>query len=187
MATLNFSGTSAASAARTLGLMLIPFQLSAREKIRAAVIHGLINRLTIQNGFYNQFVKAFSESINIEMVKEFNSLSVTWGNENYTNNVSGGNSLGMYNKIAELNLHFFLKETEEMPMTILKERVIADIEKYFGTFYYIPDANGNFTAFNCCLEYNTPDGVGAYRPLGEVAMVLKVYYRTSLTDPRQLL
>ncbi len=175
-----FSGNPTSQAARLLAHTSIPFQTTAREKVRAALYYGLFSGVSPALGYFNSFQKIYTRPVNIEQVENFPAIEVTW-NERFTNSQQGGNSLGFYNRIADVRLRIMLKETESVPMTQLKERVIADMEKYFGINFFVPNSAGTATIFNCVLESNDVVGAGTLRPLGEVEVRLKIYYRTSTT------
>ena len=181
MGSIDFSGSPASQAARTLGHTSIPFQTTAREKVRAALYGGLLSNISPALGYFNAFQKVYTRPVNIEQVQDFPAVEVTW-NERIINTQQGSNSLGFYNRVAEVNLRIFLKATDASAMTQLKEQVVADIEQYFGTNFFIPDSAGVGTVFNCVLESNDVTGAGTYRPLGEVEIRLKIYYRTSTTN-----
>jgi hypothetical protein len=176
-----FSGSPDSQAARAQGHFPIPFQTTAREKVRAAFAWGLLSNISPALGYFGQFQKVYTHPVNIEQVEDFPAVEITW-NEKIINGQQGGNSLGFYNRIADVKLRVMLKATDASTMTTLKEQTIADIEQYFGTNFFVPNSSGASTIFNCVLESNDVLGAGVYRPLGEVEIRLKVYYRTSTTN-----
>lgn len=117
------------------------------------------------------------------------SIDILWQRERYTNNVSGGNSIGGYNKIARviLDCHLFEENCTDSPEDIVRKRenIIADVEKYMGLNFFIPDSSGNRTAFNSIVTSNLVYGTEATEPYGSVEIELDVYYRILLGDPTQ--
>jgi len=152
-----------------------------RERIRKAAIYGLKNNVNPANGYYLKFGEVNSEVVEHSQRKDYPSVDAVWGDEVYTNEFTGGHSLGLYEKIADLFIDVWIKELDGM--TTMKEKVIADIEKYFGTNYSIPDENGNGTAFNCIISNNRHFGTRAEKPRGGISILLKVYYRQQLINP----
>lgn len=181
MATFTFSGTPAPSDAYAFGAFTIPAAQTVREKIRAAAAYGIKNTIAKSNGYYNNIGEVNVEDVEFAERKNFPSIDLVWGDEIYTNDVPGSHTTGAYEKIADLFIEGWFHEAEDM--TLEKEKLIADIEKYFGTNYWIPDSSGNQTAFNCMLTKNSHFGGENNKPKGGISMLLKVYYRIELTNP----
>lgn len=178
-----FAGIADQQVSLVIGLGTFSSLESIRNKILNAIQYGLQNTIKPANGYYfdmtdgevNLEEKAFSER------KKYPSIDILPGEEIYTNNISGGNSLGGYNKIFRVFFEVWLDERENLKLE--QNKMIADFEKYFGTNFKLPDSVGSQTAFNCILTRNVPFGMGDNRPRGGVDFLLEVYYRILLTDP----
>jgi len=184
MATISFSGTPSASTSYGFGSMTLPTPQSAREKVRAAAAYGIKNTISQANGYFNDIGEVNVQEIEFAHRKAFPSIDLLWGDEIYQNTVPGSNTTHLYEKVADLWIEAWLDDYDDM--TLEKEKLIADIEKYFGTNYWIPDASGNRTAFNCMLARNAHFGQRDNTPKGGVSLLLKVYYRTPFTNPNTL-
>lgn len=183
MADISFSGSSTALSPYGFGALVLQTPQSVREKIRAAAAWGIANTITKANGYYNDIGEVNVQEVSYSKRKAFPSIDLLWGNERYLSSVSGGHTTGAYEKMATLYIECWMDETESDEMTVARETIIADIEKYFGTYYYIPDSDSNWTAFNCMLNNNTLFGVREDNPRGGVELQLDVYYRIDLTNP----
>jgi hypothetical protein len=174
-------GSSVSSIAIGKGFLTYSERQSLRERIRNAVEYGLKTLITEGLGYFNVY-----EEVNTEIVTHaergyFPSIDLFWGDETYTNTLQGGHSTGLYEKVADLFVDVWINDNENMALA--KERVVADIEKFFGTNYTLPDSNGNATAFNAVIQRNTHFGARSEKPRGGVSFLVKVYYRIQLTNP----
>ena len=189
-----FSGNNTTLAPVNVGRFAVTHPTSIRTQIREAMAWGLMNLTGKANGYKLDMGEVHVNApANDNARKKYPSIDIIWLQERYTNNVNGGNSLGGYNKIASVLVSGRLVENQcsltPEDIVLLREHFIADIEKFFGTYYYIPDstypADGNWTVFNSILVNNTPYGIEATEPKGGVDMELEVYYRIELTNPNQ--
>ena len=186
----SFGGSPEVNAPVTSGRFHLTRPESVRTQIREAMAWGIKNTITKSNGYnFNIGEVNVNAPVNDNGRQAWPSIDIIFLRERYTNNVSGGNSCGGYNKIATILLegHLFENQCSLNPEGIVlqREMYIADIEKYFGTYYYIPDSDGNWTAFNSIVINNNIFGIESTEPKGGVEIELEVYYRIELTDPTQ--
>ena len=184
------SGSPTLIAPSSMGYFTLARPSSVRTKIREALAFGISTTIKKSNGYFLDVGEVHVNApANDNGRNKFPSVDIIWGRERYTNNVRGGNSLGGYNKVAMviLDWHLHEKKCAYTPEEIvsLREQAVADTEKYFGTWYGIPDDAGVHTAFNCIVTNNTPWGIEATEPKGGVTIELEVYYRIELTNPTQ--
>lgn len=183
----SLSGTLVAGPARAIGHFSIPFQSSAREKIRAALAYRLTAHLSPALGYFNQFKACYVEEMAFNQVPDLPSIQATWGAEIYQNHIAGGGSHGAYHKQGTIDLRVYLRETDPDDISVAIERAVADLEKFFMSNLQMKDASGNPTCYTCVLEAE-PLGRDYLRlPRGVADLTLSIYYRTSLTDPTQLI
>jgi len=187
---VSFGGSPAVNAPSSLGYFHVDRPDTVRTKVREALAWGIKNVITKANGFNLDIAEVHVNApANDNDRHAFPSVDILWMRERYTNNVSGGNSLGGYNKIASVLIegHLYGKDCNLVPEDIVlkRELFVADIEKYFGTYYYIPDQSGNWTVFNSIVVNNNIFGIKATEPKGGVEIELEVYYRIELTNPNQ--
>jgi len=196
--TLTLSGTSNVNSSISSGRASF-FQptgssgnTSVRTKIREALANGLKTTITKSNGYFNDIGEVnVNAVINNNGRKKYPSIDVIWVTERYTNNFSGGNSLGGYNKFATvlIDCHLFSDDCSLDPQDIVlaRETILADMEKYFGTYYYLPDPvkGRGETTFNSIITANDIFGIEATEPKGGIQVRLEVSYRIELTDPTQ--
>lgn len=194
----SFGGTALAQPSITFGLATF-FQptggangTSVRTKIREALANGIKTTITKSNGYFNNIGEVHvNAATNNTSRKAYPSIDVIWIDERYTNNFQGGNSLGGYNKFARvmIDCHLFDDQCSMDPQDIVlvRETILADMEKYFGTFYYLPDPiEGRAeTAFNTIITSNNIFGIEATEPKGGIEITLDISYRILLTDPTQ--
>ena len=191
-----FSGTALALPSVVGGTMTLSSPTGAanseavQTRIREAAAFGVKNTITKSNGYFNDIGEVNVNAVASNSKRNnYPSIDLSWIRERYTNNVQGGNSLGGYNKIASMliDCHIFAEDCKASPESVVlaRERIVADIEKYFGTHFIIPNSLGVGTAFNCIIIGNTTNGIQATEPYGSVEIQLEIYYRILLTDPTQ--
>lgn len=183
MADITFTGTALDTNSRTSGVFTIPEFKSSSEKIMTAVVYALKNTITKAGGYYNDIGDVVAEWQSPEEYHNYPAFLATWGDDAFTNTVSGGNSLGGYNCIADLIIVAYLHERENM--RIAKDRIKHDVLKYFGSNVQLPDSDGNVTAFSAVVQRATPWGGKEEKPRGGYEFLVKVYYRFELTNPAQ--
>ncbi len=166
--------------------------VSVRTKIREALANGIYTTIRKSNGYFFDIGEVnVNVMVNNNGRKKFPSVDIIWVKERYTNNFQGGNSLGGYNKFATVMIegHLIEENCSEDPasITLMKEMFVADMEKYFGTNFFLPDpVEGRAdTAFNTMIIFNTDFGIDVTRPRGGVEVQLEISYRILLTDPTQ--
>lgn len=195
----SFGGTAAVNPSVTFGFASF-FQptgasgrVSVRTKIREALANGIKTTINKSNGYFNDVGEVH---VNVATSnndrKAYPSIDITWIRERYTNNFSGGNSVGGYNKFATILLDCYLlgddcNDFDAQDIVLARETMLADLEKYFGTFYYLPDPveSRNETAFNTIITSNNIFGINATSPRGGMVVEIEVSYRIELKDPTQ--
>lgn len=194
---ITFSGSPTVLDSLTYGNVNFPIvtgaanQYSIRTNIRSALAYGIKNNIKKGNGYFNDIGEVHVNAVASNSRRNnYPSIDIIWLRERYTNNIKGGNSLGGYNKIATVALLCYLFADACAPnnvgeIVLLRENIIADLEKYFGINFFIPDQAGNRTAFNCIINSNTVHGIQATEPYGPVEVELEIYYRIELADPTQ--
>jgi len=187
---MSFSGSPTVNAPVCTGYFHIEKALSIRTKIRIAMAYGLSTNLTKANGYFLDIGEVHVNApTNDDGRKAWPSVDIIWDTETYTNRISGENSLGGYNKVGRIFIKGVLfadaNKIVSEEIVLMREHFIADIERYFGINYIIPDSNGAGTVQNCILISNDIFGMDVNAPKGEVIMPLEVYYRIELTDPTQ--
>jgi hypothetical protein len=185
-----FSGSPTVNAPVTLGYFHVDRPDSVRTRIREALAWGIKNRITKANGFNLDIGEVHVNApANDNDRKVWPSVDILWLPERYINNIRGENSLGGFNKIGTILIegHLFENQCDLVPEDIVlkREMFIADMEKYFGIYYYIPDSGGVATAANSIPISNTPFGIKSTEPKGGVEFEIEVYYRIEQADPTQ--
>jgi len=158
---------------------------SIRQKLREAIEYG-VKQITVANG-YNYTVKgAYDPPIGLEQMQEFPSINISYEQETAANAdlgshlQTGGNEALLHNSFI-VQFDCLLSDIENMSDS--QDKMLADIQKYFGNYYWIPDSNGNATAFNCIYMSSTPWGVHERKPLTGITVEYLVWYRQYLTNP----
>ena len=179
--------------------MTIPANNPALSKIRAAAIYGIENRIikggtairyssegdtTISSeGYFTQFKHAYDPPRSIEQIKEFPSCNVSI-NDDFSNNFEdltiGQNQGKSHNNFA-LFLSCISSDINNPALT--QDKMLHDIQKYFGINYYIPDSTGAQTCFDCNYESSNRWSTEGNRPRTGIDIIIRVRYRYRLTDP----
>ena len=160
--------------------------ISVKDAIADAIQFGLL-QITTANGYNNTVVKVYDPPIGIGEMQQFPCFNYFEGADDCTNvsqpNVhqqTGGNQAKLFNGfIAELDGYLNKATTPRKARNTL----LADVQKYIGLHWNLPDANGNPTAFNCMYAGSVPFGEQANLPQTGMTIRLRIWYDQKLTDP----
>ena len=186
----SFSGSPTVLASITTGLLNIVKARSVRTRIREALADGIKNRINKNDGyFFNIGEVHVNAPANNGDRKSFPSVDILWVTERYTNSFSGGASLGGFNKFATILLdgHLFEDECNLLieDIVLMRENFVADIERFIGNFFFIPDESGVETAFNTIPKNNDTYGIKSTEPFGGVDVLIEISYRIEQKNPTQ--
>jgi len=154
---------------------------SIRTRVREAIKYGL-QTITMESGYHRTIKDVFDPPVNYEKMKRFPVINLLWGQEERTNaHLAGNNSLCDIRLTSQIDI--FLGN----PKNISEEQdnVLQDIQRYFGNKYYVPDSDGNRTAFDIIYSGASPWGMGEDEAngIGGVSVFFDVYYRYNLQNP----
>jgi hypothetical protein len=159
--------------------------ISVKDNILDAAEYGL-GQITVANGYNNTVREIHDPPIEANAMKEFPAFNVFEGEdlcENALGNLheqTGGNQCKLFNSlILELDGYLNVVETPRKA----RNKLLADVQKYFGLHWNIPDINGTASAFNCMYLSSVPFGVEVNKPLVGITIRLRVWYDQKLTDP----
>lgn len=157
---------------------------SIRTNIRGAIQWGL-TQITAGKGYNYTIKQAYSPPRGLSAFVEFPSVNITYLPETCANS-STGNHLQAGNESLLLNqftVRFDCVLSNIDDPELAQDNVLADIQKYFGVNYWIPDSNGDATAFNCVYEGSEGWGIHEQRPLTGITVDYIVWYRQRINDP----
>jgi hypothetical protein len=96
---------------------------------------------------------------------------------------TGGNRAKLQNTL-QIVMDCFLRDVNDSALA--QERMLADIQKRFGNYYWVPDSGGTRTVFNCIYHSSEQWGVTVNKPIIGITVTYVVWYRQLLTDPEIL-
>ena len=186
----SFSGSPTVNPSITTGLLSIVKARSVRTRIREALADGIKNRINKNDGyFFNIGEVHVNAPANNGNRKAFPSVDILFVTERYTNNRQGGGSLGGFNKFATILIdgHLFEDKCNLLieDIVLMRENFVADIERFVGNFFFIPDSSGVETAFSTIPINNDTYGIKSTEPLGGVEVIIEVSYRIEQKNPTQ--
>jgi hypothetical protein len=152
---------------------------TVRTKLREALKYGL-QQITITNG-YRSTVKAVYDPIKeMEKMTRFPCINLEWGQEFRTGEHLGAANDSLLDIRFEFTCECYFKTTNP---PLAQDKIIADLQQYFGSRHWVPSETGDQTAFNCVYLSSTPWGVDAQRGICGVDVVFEIWYRIRLSDP----
>ena len=180
--------------------MSTPTTDSIRSQIRQAAIYGLKNRIieggtairysdagntTVSSvGYYNSFGDmVFDPPKSWEQIPQFPACNVSMEEEVCANgaNVQLDQNQALLHNGFRLRMDCFLNDDNDPALA--QDKILHDVQKYFGINYYIPDSTGAATAFNCYYESSDPFGIDKVKPNCGITIYYKVWYRQQLINP----
>lgn len=157
--------------------------MSARTDLRQAIKYG-ITQITTAAGYHYNFVRVYDPPISAERMFEYPSVNIYWGDERRLTDRTFGNN-PLLDLHMSIMLSVFLKADDD-PSTAV-DNVLADVQKYFGNYYYNPSSEGDRTVFNMMYSSSSPWGVGANDPNFGIDIEFDVWYTIKLADPDSML
>ena len=163
--------------------------ISVKDNIINSAQYGLTT-ITIANGYNNTILHAYSPPVEIAMMNENPCVNIYEGTDSCSNanpngphEQTGGNQAKLFNDF-DLILECYLNVKDNVRMS--RNSLLADIQKYFGLHWNIPDQNGVASAFSCMYHSSEPFGQDANVPLTGFVCRIKVWYSQLLTDPTKI-
>lgn len=166
--------------------MAAPSSNPARSVIRTAAIWGLNNQITNAKGYYSNKVWAFDPARTMEQMVEFPSVNVFIDEEQCATaaDVKLEGNEGLLHNSFILRFECFLNDVNSPALA--QDRMLADIQKYFGTNYKIDNSEGTPTCHECYYDSSDPWGTDRTKPNVGITVNYRVWYRQKRTNPTQL-
>lgn len=164
--------------------MSLPTKDPARSCIRQAAVYGLKNRIN-EGEYWNTVKRAYDPIRTYEQFDEFPCFNVSIESEisdNASNITIEQQQLKLHNSF---NLQMVAYLNDNNDSALAQDKILADVQKYFGLNYRIPDINNIPTAFNCYYLSSIPFSTNRNKPNCGIIIQYKVWYRQFLTDPAQ--
>jgi len=177
-----------------------PSTLPTIERIVNAAVYGLNNRIiaggnairyktsgntTVYNdAYYNDMKAAYRPSRSFEQMDRYPCCNVVDDEEfcETSSNIQLDQNQALLHNEFRLNITCFLKDTNNQGLA--QNKILSDIQTYFGINYHIPDADGSKTCFNCYYQSCTKFGIESNVDSCGIEIVYIVWYRQQLTNPR---
>jgi hypothetical protein len=159
------------------------------EDIRDAIKYGL-GTITTANG-YNLTIPAngINSVPKAAPFPEYPAVNIFLGPEECANAVSPNHTQdgnrGLLHNSFDLILECWGMEANDPELWRFK--ILADLQKYFGNYYWLPDSGGNRTVFNMIYAGKNPFRVQQNNAtLIGINVMFRVWYRQSSKDPSTL-
>lgn len=170
-----------------------------RSRIRQAILYGLRNRIvsgdsliryssdgdtTVDtNGYYFTIKNAYDPPRDEQNMSEYPCVNVELEGEQCENtaNVQIDQNQSLLHNSFILKLDVYMSDINDPALA--QDKVLADIQRYFGANYHIPDSNGDSTAFNIYYDSSIPWGTRRTEPNTGITARFRVWYRQKLTKP----
>jgi len=179
--------------------MSVPVVLPVLYRIRSACKYALTNRIvsggesirysndgntTIDTvGYYNSLKYCYDNPITYEAATGFPFINMFIDHEDCSTGSDSRldqNSGMLHNKFS-LRLEVFLNTNTNQ--SYLMDTILADLQRYFGINYYIPDSEGNATCMNCYYSGSDRWSLDINNPICGITVLFDVWYRQKLIDP----
>jgi hypothetical protein len=161
--------------------------ISVKDNIADAVQFGL-QQITVANGYANTIANVYDPPKDIGAMSEFPCFNYYEGPDDCSNasnpgshEQTGGNQCKLFNSfIIELDGYVNDMNTPRKA----RNSLLADVQKYFGLHWNIPDITGIPSAFSSLYIGSVPFGETINAPQLGVSIRIKVWYDQKLTDPK---
>ena len=180
--------------------MAAPTTNPVYTRIRKAAIYGIENRIKpslaairysdggneteYQDAYYYDWKRAFDPPRNFEKFQEFPSCNVMVENDVSFNRENTQLDQNQAKLVNVFNLMFDCVSSNVNDPALTRDRMLADLQTYFGLNYYIADEDGAQTAFCTYYDSSTPFGIESTTNRVGITVRFKVWYKQTLTNPR---
>jgi hypothetical protein len=163
--------------------------ISVKDNVADAIQWGL-SQITVANGYNNTIASVYDPPVETAAMSNFPAINYYEGPDESTNvtkpgvhQQTGGNQAKLFNEfIVELDIYINVSAGSTIARKA-RNSVLADIQKYFGLHWNVPDQNGTPSAFNCMYLGSVPFGEQVNMPQNGCTVRFKVWYDQQLTDP----
>jgi hypothetical protein len=141
-----------------------------------------IGTITTANNYKTNVRNVFDPPTDPERAQQFPIVNFNMTDEEDTNDYYQGND-ELYDLITFVDLEFYFN-TDNLPLA--QDKAIGDVMKWCGTNYYVPNSDGNATAFMCKYQRSSRWGYkpqNGSKPNGGVTVTLRVHYRVNSSNP----
>jgi len=153
--------------------------MSVRTNLRTAIKAKLLTIKT-SNGYNSTVAQVYDPPQDIERMVDFPSINIYWDKEDRIDREIQGNNQ-LYNLRMVAQLYCILHDTNDLPLA--QDKLLADIQRMVGNNHYVPDANGNATAFNVVYLGATPYGPAEGTPNGGIIVEVEIFYSVNVKNP----
>lgn len=179
--------------------MSVPSTLPIRSQIRIAVEYALRNRIVANGeairysssgnsvvnteGYYHTIGEVVSRPKQIAAFTQYPGVNVFIESETCedVNNVQIEQNTGLLSNSFLLVLECFVSDSNDPQLAI--DKLLCDLQKYFGINYYIPDESGNATAMTCYYDSSESGCFNTGLPNSYLVAKFRVWYRQKNIDP----
>ena len=162
--------------------MASPTDMPVRSEIRQAAIYGL-KTMTPTTGYYFDMKHVFDPPNDMVNIHEYPSVNIFTDDEACANvaDVKLEGNEGLLHNQMTLRFDCYLNDINNPALA--QDKMLADVQKYFGTNYKIPDSNGDPTCHECYYDSCDPWGTERTVPNCGITVRFKVWYRQKRTNP----
>lgn len=158
--------------------------VNAPSSIISSVIEAFIfNLLKIKTSSgYNTTVRnVYCPAIELDNMIEYPSINIISLADNCANDsMNNHEPRKLFNSLT-LTMDCVLNTIENSRQE--RNKLLADIQKYFGINWGIPNEFGVHTSFNCFYESSTPWGIDKMRPFTGITISYVIWYDQNQFDP----
>lgn len=160
-----------------------------KERIIDAIVWGL-QQITTAKGYTNTVRRVYDPPVSFLEMEEFPAINVFEGEESCANSNQGshlqtnGNNAMLHNSFVVTFDCVLTTTPNQSSARGDRIKFLADLQKYFGTNYWIPDQYGRATARCCFYQSSAPFGIeGNRNDLTGITCDFIVWYDQELVNP----
>lgn len=157
-----------------LHILHLPVVIPKGRRITEAILYNLL-QITTAGGYNYTVREANCPAKSVEQFKDYPAINV------YTEERRTGWETQNWLKEVAVTLDCYLHDINNPSNA--QDKMLADVQKRFGSFYWVPDSNGSAVAANCVYYKCLPFGVKSTVPLIGVNIQLVLQYRQQIINP----
>jgi hypothetical protein len=153
---------------------------SVKTKIRSA-LKACIKEITVAGGYNYSFTDVFDPAINMEQMSTYPTVNILYDEERRLGDRYKIGNNPLYDIMLPVQLDVFLNDVNDT--SLAQDKVLADIQKYFGYNYYCKPSGGDRTLFELIWLSDTPWGTEREVPNCGISIVFELYYSIQVHNP----
>jgi hypothetical protein len=157
---------------------------NVKSDLRSA-LQTCVKEMTVAAGYNYTYTRVFTNPKNMEEFDEFPAVNILFGNEQRQGTTHQINNAGKFTILLPVQFDVFLNDSNNI--TLARDKVLADFQKYFGLNYYVKPSTSERTVFEMVWLGDVEWGTEVQKPNGGISIDFELYYTIRRNNPNLMI